>query len=232
MRDALWAALAEGGAEQGRPETWTVERPAHLQLLRRDPAFRWRPTAALQLAIEAIVGAGIESPADWGSAFIAFPTQTPWGVPHKGWHIDANYRSPLSPARGVKTLALLGKVDGRGGGTQVVNGSHQLVHSWFRNHPPPPDARSAELRNRLREHTYIGALLSAGNSEERVARFMSRSHDEGGFSLQVVELTGIEGDVILMHPLLMHAAAPNNSTEPRLMVSGGVTTNMWGWDGD
>lgn len=229
MQDALWAALAEAGIDRSRPETWTVERPTNLQRLRTDQAFRWRPTAALRQAIEVIVNADFEEPADWGSAFIAFPSQSRWGVPHKGWHIDANYRSPLFPARGVKTLALLDQVETCGGGTQVLSGSHRLVHGWFQRHPPPTAAKSSELRDLLRAHSYIDALFRPGNAEQRIARFMRCSEDNEGVPLQVVELTGSSGDVFLMHPLLMHAAAPNNRDKPRLMISGGVTTNMWGW---
>lgn len=232
MRNALWLALADHGIHPKDLSTWTVERPARLQRLRDDPAFRWHPTAPLMQAIEAIVGPGFDPPKDWGSAFIAFPSAAPWDVPHKGWHIDANYRSPLFPAGGVKTLALIGDVNSRGGGTQVLNGSHRLVSNWFRRHPPPPGAKSAELRDRLRAHPYIDALLTYRDSERRIERFMRATEDDQGVPLKVVELTGRAGDVILMHPLLMHAAAPNNNDEPRLMVSGGVTTNMWGWAAD
>jgi hypothetical protein len=232
MQDALWMALAEVGIDHSEPSTWTVERPAHLQRLRDHPAFRWRPAAALEQVIESIVGTGFEPPRDWGSAFVAFPSATRWGVPDKGWHIDANYRSPLLPPGGVKTLVLLGEVKSRGGGTQVLSGSHRLVYDWFRRHPPPPAARSAELRKLLRAHPYIDALLSPGDTERRIERFMRSIEDHQGVSLRVIELTGSPGDVILMHPLLMHAASPNNNDAPRLMVSGGVTTNMWGWTAD
>jgi ectoine hydroxylase-related dioxygenase (phytanoyl-CoA dioxygenase family) len=229
MRHALWMVLADFGIDQAEPSTWTVERPAQLQRLRDHPAFRWRPTAALERTIETIVGTAFDRPKDLGSAFVAFRSTAPWGVPDKGWHIDANYRSPLFPAGGVKTLALLGEVKSRGGGTQVLDGSHRLVHDWFRLHPPPPTARSAELRKLLRAHPYVDTLLSPGEAEPRVERFLRSTEEHQGVTLQVVELTGSAGDVILMHPLLMHAPAPNNSEAPRLMVSGGVTTNLWGW---
>lgn len=230
MRQDLWRALAELGIDRAQPETWTVERPTGLQRLRHNVAFRWCPSDELEQAIREIAGPDFEPPSDWGSAFIAFPSQTRWGVPHSGWHIDANYRSSLSPAQGVKTLALLEDVETRGGGTQMLSCSHRLVHNWFQKNPPPPAARSAELRALLRGHPYIEALLGAGDAaEDRIARFTSITIDEDGLSLRVVEATGSAGDVVLMHPLLLHAAAPNNNATPRLMISGGITTNMWGW---
>lgn len=132
----------------------------------------------------------------------------------------------------MKTLALLANVEPKGGGTQVLSGSHRLVHAWFQKHPPPATAKSGELRNLLRAHPYVDALLSPGETERRIAQFMRSTEDHEGVPLQVIELTGSPGDVILLHPLLMHAAAPNNSDEPRLMISGGVTTNLWGWAAD
>ena len=40
MRDATWAALADAGITRSDPSRWTRERPAHLQQLKANPAFR------------------------------------------------------------------------------------------------------------------------------------------------------------------------------------------------
>jgi ectoine hydroxylase-related dioxygenase (phytanoyl-CoA dioxygenase family) len=42
--------------------------------------------------------------------------------------------------------------------------------------------------------------------------------------LRVVELTGASGDVILLHPWLFHAPAPNRPATPRMMVGHNVST--------
>jgi hypothetical protein len=42
---------------------------------------------------------------------------------------------------------------------------------------------------------------------------MDRVEDEDGIPLQVIETTGAAGDVILVHPLTLHVAAPNNVRE-------------------
>jgi hypothetical protein len=140
-----------------------------------------------------------------------------------------SFAAPEKPTRGVKTFALLGDVVSRGGGTQIVSGSHRLVHGWFQENPPPRDARSADMRKLLKSHPYVRDLHSAGDPDERVARFMDRVEDADGVPLQVLETTGAAGDVIILHPLVLHVAAPNNAAEPRFLLSGGVTTNMWGW---
>jgi hypothetical protein len=61
-----------------------------------------------------------------------------------------------------------------------------------------------------------------------MARFMTQVGVDG-IPLQVVENTGAAGDVILLHPLTLHVAAPNNGVAPRFLLSGGVTTDMHGW---
>jgi ectoine hydroxylase-related dioxygenase (phytanoyl-CoA dioxygenase family) len=233
MRDAVWHALADVGICRDRPSTWTVERPPNLQHLRTDPVFRAVGSKVLLEAIDAILESQrYETPRDWGALFIAFPSNAKWGVPTSGWHIDANYTSELWPTRGVKTFALLGDVVPRGGGTQIVSGSHSLVHGWFQENPPKHVARSADMRKLLQSHPYIRDLHSAGDPDARVARFMDRGEDADGVPLQVVETTGAAGDVIILHPLVLHVAAPNKAAEPRFLLSGGITTNMWGWGPD
>jgi hypothetical protein len=230
MRSAVWRALAETGIERDRPSTWTVERPAHLQRLKSDPVFADVGSARLLKVIADVVdGAGGDPPANWGALFIAFPGAAPWHVPTKGWHADANYRGPVSPVRGVKIFALFGDVEPKGGGTLFLSGSHRLIHDWFRQNPPPADARSADLRRLLLAHPYLRDLHGEGDPAERAARFMGRAEKWAGIPMRVIEQSGRVGDILLTHPLLLHVAAPNNGARPRFLLSGGVTSDMWGW---
>jgi hypothetical protein len=45
----------------------------------------------------------------------------------------------------------------------------------------------------------------------------------------VVENTGAAGDVLLLHPLTLHVAAPNNGVAPRFLPSGAVMTDKLAW---
>jgi len=230
MRAVVWHGLSAKGIERDDPSTWTVERPAHLQGLRAHAAFRDVASPAVLAAIDAIMeGRPYPAPKDWGSLFIAFPNGEQWRLPAGGWHIDAKYTSPLQPAGGVKTFALLGDVVPHGGGTLAVSGSHRLVHRWFAEHRPPPNAKSADMRKLLLTHPYLRDLQTEGDPDKRIARFMDTVEHSGDVALQVVELAGLAGDVFLLHPLTMHAASPNAGSAPRLMLSGGITTDMWGW---
>jgi hypothetical protein len=230
MRDVVWDGLAEVGVLRDKPATWTIERPGKLQKLKDHPAFNAVGSARLLKAIDAILETqAYEKPKRWGAIFLAFPSNEPWGVPASGWHVDAHYASLLWPPKGVQTHALFGDLAPRSGATLILSGSHRLIHKWFKDNPPPPGARSAEMRKSLRAHPYIRDLHAEGDPESRIARFMDQAEEVDGIPLQVVENTGAAGDVILLHPLTLHVAAPNNGAKPRFLLSGGVTMDMHGW---
>lgn len=230
MRGLVWQALENVGIYRDRPSTWTVERPTQLQHLKNDPVFQSVGSDTLLSAIDAILeGLPYEKPNNWGALFLAFPCSPPWRIPTKGWHADAHYASPLLPVRSVKTFALFGDIAPRGGGTLMVSGSHRLVYKWFKENPFPSGARSEQMRRLMRKQSYLRDLHSPGEDGKRIDRFMQCVEDVDGIPLQVIEATGDAGDVILVHPLVMHVAAPNNSAEPRFMLSGGITTDLWGW---
>lgn len=230
MRDVVWRGLASLGVQRDVPSTWTIERPAKLQKLKDDPAFNAVGSVRLLAAIDALLETRTyEKPKRWGAAFVAFPTPERWGVPASGWHIDANYAGQLSPPKGVQVHTLFGDVAPRSGASQVLSGSHRLIHRWFNMHPPPVGARSADMRKSLQSHPYIRDLHTKGDREMRIDRFMNRSEIWDGIPLRVVENIGAAGDVMLLHPLTLHVAAPNNGVAPRFLLSGAVTTDMHGW---
>jgi len=229
MRTAAWRALAKAGISQSDPSTWTKERPEHLQHVKDDAAFRAVGSARLLEAIDAALeGQAYEKPKNWGALFLAFPSHDAWNLPSRGWHADANYVSALSPPAGVRTHALFGDVSSRAGGTLIVSGSHRLVHQYFKDHPPPPGARGADYRQLLQGHAYLRDLHTEGEIDERADRFMDRAEEHGGIPLRVVENTGAAGDVLVLHPLVLHVATPNTSVQPRFLLSGGVDLpSMW-----
>jgi len=230
MRSVAWRLLAGVGIIESDPSTWIEERPGHLQQLKADAAYQAIGTPRLRAAIDAVLqGQAYEGPKNWGALFVAFPSMNSWNVPSAGWHADANYLSALSPPAGVRTHALLGDVAPRAGGTLIISGSHRLVHKHFTDNPPAPGTPGAECRKLLLRHPYIRDLHTEGEAIKRAARFMERAEDHGGIPLQVVENTGKAGDVILLHPLVLHVATPNNGNTPRFLLSGGVDLpSMWG----
>jgi hypothetical protein len=125
--------------------------------------------------------------------------------------------------------AMLNDLRPRCGGVNILSGSHRLVHRWFSENSPPHGTRSAQFRRSLERHPYIRDLCTAGDPGERIARFHEGVEEVDGVPLQVVENTASAGDVILMHSLLLHAAAPaaHLGTQPRFLLSKGFFERYW-----
>lgn len=197
MRAVTWRALEEAGIRRDERETWRKERPDHLQRLKTNPAFRAVGSARTLDAIDEVLGGQQwTKPKDWGGFFLVFPTPgREWSLATTGWHLDASYTGPLWPPAGVKVHAIYGDVEPRSGGMNIMSGSHRVVHQWFLDNPQPAGTPAAKLRKSL----LGGAPLA---------------------HLEVLENTAHAGDVILMHPLLLHAPPPaHTGSEPRFLLN-------------
>jgi len=230
MCDVIWAALAKVGILREDRSTWTVARPEHLQHLKSEPVFQAIGSDRTVGAIdEMLEGQPWEKPRDWGAFFLQFPTGREWDVPSSGWHLDGDYKGRLSPPCGVMIHAMLNDVGPRCGGVNILSGSHRLVHRWFLENPPPQGAKGVQFRRSLERHPYLRDLCTAGDSGARIARFHERVEVVDGIPLQVMENTASAGDVILLHSLLLHAAAPaaHLGTQPRFMLSRAFLERYW-----
>ncbi|MGE3508856.1 MAG: phytanoyl-CoA dioxygenase family protein [Vicinamibacterales bacterium] len=221
MRDVVWRALASVGIRRDDSTTWRKERPDHLQHLKSDRVFQAVASSRTLSAIDEVLGGQPwERPSDWGALFVLFPSRRPWHVPADGWHLDADYAGPLVPPKGVKVHAMFGDVVPRSGGMMIIDGSHRLVHRWFLDHPPKAGARGAELRASVHRHPYVRDLCAAGEAVARIERFCDRVEVVDGIPLQVLENTATAGDVILMHPLLLHAPPSTHlGSTPRFLLN-------------
>ena len=231
MCDVIWAALAKVGIRRNEPSTWTTARPEHLQHLKSDPVFRAIGSERTISAIDEVLeGQPWQRPRDWGAFFLQFPTGRAWDVPITGWHIDGDYKGSLLPPSGVKVHAMLTDVGPRCGATNILSGSHRLVHRWFTENPPPKDARrGVQFRKWLQRHPYLRDLCTRGDPEARLARFHARVEVVDGIPLQVIENTATAGDVFLMHSLLLHAGAPaaHLGAQPRFLLSQDIHQPYW-----
>jgi hypothetical protein len=69
-------------------------------------------------------------------------------------------------------------------------------------------------------HPYLQDLCTIGDAEARLQRFHARSEEVDGIPLQVLENTAHAGDVILMHPLLLHAPPTTHlGRTPRFLLN-------------
>lgn len=211
MRDRLWAFLSgRRGIDPDRVQTWPTGPVRRLQSLRSSGAFAPMASGRVLGALDDLMGAGCRRPPRaWGMPLVTFPDApgTPWRVPRSGWHVDSY--GPEHDLPGVTVFAFLAPVAAAGGGTVVLEGSHRLVN---RHIATTGTWRPAQVRAELaRSYPWLGDVW-------RGRRDAGDEAVLGGVRTVLRELTGEPGDVVLMHPRTLHAAAPNTGPGPRVML--------------
>lgn len=216
MADRLWAFLgSERGFHRDRPATWTTESPYQFQALTRSGAFAAMAAPLVRQAIDHLLGAGMWSEPDyWGQPLVSAPRplQGDWQVPHQTWHLD---HAPGLP-RYARVFAILEELRPQGGGTAYVRGSHRLVSALEEG--GSLTLKSAEVKARLAAHPWFAELWAKKPTEGR-PRLIGEGAVIDGVPVAAAEMTGGPGDVILMHPYLLHAKAANALNRPRLMLT-------------
>ncbi len=191
-----------------------VARPA--QLSSKTGEFNAMASPELRAILDQILGAW-EEPANWGLPLVSFHTGEPtWDVPHAHWHLDLGARP--GELRLARAFAVLAPSRPTGGGTGYVAGSHRLFQALAtkigRALP------SAKARRHLEAQSpWLAALTSRRQDEDRVRRFMQEGCEVDGIHLRVCEMLGEPGDIILMHPLMLHAPTSNVLATPRMMLT-------------
>jgi len=219
MTDRVWALFERRGILRDDRSTWPTGYGAKNQSLRKSGAlnrFANETTAGL---VNDLLGAGtwIDSEA-WGPALVTWPQPGPWQLPRKSWHFDVPGRGDPDRPEAARLFGFLSSVRAHGGGTLVVEGSHELVRRMVACSPDHDAGPSTDLRKALsRQHPWFAALLRDG--VDRVQQFMLDGDEIDGVRVRVVELTGEPGDVTVMLPWTMHNLSMNCSNEPRLMVT-------------
>lgn len=225
IREALWRALtAAHGIRQDDPGTWDQTMPRRLGKHFRPDHGEALGSAAMIELIDAVLGPGNwHRPTSWAQPLPLFPSNAPWEVPGRMWHLDYPVRAGPGPHFAVKVLCLLAPVEPRGGGTLLLAGSHRLIErlaaSGF-------TGSSTRVRKRLSaDHPWLRELMSRDHHEpDRTRRFMADGTVIDGVPLRVVEFSGGTGDVVLFHPWLLHNVSPNCRQTPRLMVGQNINT--------
>jgi ectoine hydroxylase-related dioxygenase (phytanoyl-CoA dioxygenase family) len=230
MVDKLWRELArKDGVHRREPRTWRVERPAQFRALQDSGAFKAMGGPAVRAVLDDLMGRDRwEAPEHWGQPLVCFPKpHGRWDVPTQSWHLDL----PAHPGNRNKLVGrvflLLAPLRPRGGGTLVALGSHRIVDRIVGR--AGERLSSADVRKQLKSHhRWFHDLMTPDKSRrDRTAGFMEAETEVDGVALQIEEMTGEPGDVLLMHPSALHAAAPNMLTEPRLALTQFVMPKGW-----
>jgi hypothetical protein len=186
------------GYDPSDPDTWT-EAKIHMPGSQRWKVADIAPRA--WDAMKTLVGgeSRIKEPeqTEWADGFILnlrYRAEEPWSPPgseHPGWHKDGDffYHFLDSPEQGLLCAIYWSDVAHRGGGTYII---------------PDSIAAVAQLLNENREG------LAPGDP---------RWKELPGKCRDFREVTAKAGDVILMHPFLLHASSQNMLGVPRFMTN-------------
>lgn len=218
MRARAWALLEQQGFAEMDRSTW---RPGPVGKLRdlKSGEQSLDESPVVGAALDVVFGkGGWVPPSDWGQPLVTFPkTDGAWLLPSSVWHFDHHYMHP-GEITGVNVFLFISDVEPAGGGTVVVKSSPLLADRMLEQ-GPPIEKLSDQNKRFLGSHPWLQGLKTkkSDRTVERNQRYMDHDTDIDGIAARVIELTGNAGDVIVCHPALFHAAAPNVSDRPRLM---------------
>ncbi|TDH66410.1 hypothetical protein CCR75_008801 [Bremia lactucae] len=182
-RDLIWLRLAVDGITQDS-STWVEKHGiAELYTPADNPLWGDVMTPRLKRAIDQICGQGRWADFGLGWWMITFPDQCqpPWDAAGK-WHVDgASYQHHVdSNESGLLAIFLFSDIGPGEGGTALSVGSHKQIARILEKNEP----RGMK-----------------GGAVSYEARKYSRQ--------EVVEVNGLAGDVMLVHPFLLHARSKN-----------------------
>jgi len=220
MRKAIWRhAELQAGLRPGDPASWAGSPVLNWQGVRRDPALR--PLAdnqSVRDALDVIFGAGgWQRPRVGAQILFSLPEAGPWVLPD-AWHMDCGFEHATWPVRSVKLFAFFGEVGPRGGGTLLLPGTHRLVDRYRAGLPAPAGAGQQNWRPFMRHHPWLARLLDGGGRPDHGRDLVGEAGEIDGVPVQIVELTGSPGDVVVAHLHVFHSRSPNTGPVPRLML--------------
>jgi hypothetical protein len=191
--DRAWQRL---GVDRDDPSTWDRPR-VHLRSEQHLDAAQFAPRAHAA-ACQLLGGQDrVVTPWQWSDGMIAnlgVGADRPFAPPSAqvpGWHKDGDFFRHFldSPEQGLLTIVLWTDVHSRGGGTFVATDSVGVVARFLAERPE-------------------GVLPD----ELQQTRLVEQCHE-------FVELTGKVGDVVLMHPFVLHATSQNVLRAQRLITN-------------
>ena len=118
----------------------------------------------------------------------------------------------------VKLFAFFGEVGPEGGGTMILPGMHRVIDDYRRTLALGTGGGMANWHRPLRQHPFLAKLLKGGQMPDGGRSLVGQMGDVKGVPVEVVELTGKPGDVVVTHLHVYHSASPNVASRPRQML--------------
>jgi hypothetical protein len=200
------------------PDTWPTGQLFGLQEL-KDLGSRVIGNETTCAAIDALLGpARWKRPSNWGAFLVTFPGPGPWRMPHRVWHTDFDYVGSLERPVGALVFSFVSDVPPGAGGTAVVEGSPRIIARFLASHPRASFKKMRNVRQALMSSDpWLSALGSEAGDPLRSERLMGEGGAALGEPARAVELSAKAGDLVIGHPWLLHASAPNCGNRPRMM---------------
>jgi hypothetical protein len=193
VRKRIWREIA---LDPERPETW--KQPlVHVRKNFDGEPFARAFTPQVTGAFDDLMGEGRWLQSRWlGWWPVLFPgfAQPPWRRPLQGWHIDGcHFKHHLdSREQGLLPIFIFSDIDPGDGGTAIAERSHQVTSRI------------------LAESGLVGMDMDS---------LSARVHAIPGVLNSVIEATGAAGDVLLMHPFMLHATSQNTGRYVRFICN-------------
>jgi hypothetical protein len=225
IRDVVWRyAERRVGLRLDDQSTWPAGwLPLSWKGVKRNRAFdALVDNPSVTAALDGIFGAaGWRRPKSGAQVLVSLPAPGPWALPD-GWHMDCGFERPTWPVFAVKLFGFFGEVGPRGGGTMLLPGSHRIVDRYRSTFEEPPGAGKANWQPFLRRYPPLGDLLMGATRPDLGRSMVGERYEVEGVPVDVVELTGAPGDVVITHLHVFHSASPNTSDTPRQMLGKAV----------
>ncbi|TFK41320.1 hypothetical protein BDQ12DRAFT_647253 [Crucibulum laeve] len=213
--DSVWVRL---GLDPNDKSTWSKER-IHMPWHRREKVATFAPKA--WAAMKDLLGGEEridEEAASWGDSFIVnLGTDALEKVKQPlapqdldNWHVDGDFFVHFldSPEQALLVIPIYSDIKPRGGGTMISPDGIGLIANYLAAHPE-------------------GVLPTGLSFTPSNSQYEKKEEDPGYWSMlkeiktckNFVEMVGEVGDVVLMHPLMMHSASKNHLREPRIITN-------------
>ena len=224
IQSSVWSyAEAKAGVRRSDRSTWpSGALPIGWKGLDRDHILdAMAGSPMVHRALDAIFGTGGWKPPRRGARIlVTMPSEGPWSTVDSGWHMDRGFERPTWPVFAVTLFAFFGEVGPRGGGTLLLPGSHRVVDRYRAGFETPPAAGKQGWLSFMRANPPLDELLRGGTKPDLHSgpEVVGKRLDVDGIPVDVVELTGSPGDVVITHMHMFHSASANTSDTPRQML--------------
>jgi len=211
----MWVRL---GLDPNDKSTWDRER-IHMPWHKRETVSTFAPKA--WEAMKDLLGGEEridEQSSSWGDSFIVNLGTPELEGPDKyvdpkdldNWHVDGDFFVHFldSPEQALLVIPLFSDIKPRGGGTYISPDGIDLIAPYLAAHPEgvlptglsftPSTSTAAEPQDDPNYWSHLKEI-------KRCTRF--------------AEMTGEIGDVVLMHPLMLHSASKNHLREARIITN-------------